>query len=318
MIVHGGGEVRLLKKICAGDTTAPLVVVDGALLEEINVLGGDDLGIKPFSFVNQGIVYCEHRLHANALERVIKAVLDEFFDGGFWHEIKLSALTYPVYYVALCLKGLEAELLNERSMGVIEPLWMLLLDEIDEVDAEESVYLLFLRGRLDCIADSLENVLELVERHHDQELREQTDVLDKEREQQNRLCVVTVLTGARERDDLFEVADTIFDDRYLSELLEFVIETQDLKEMGVRVHVTHLAFSEGEAHCPDLRLGHLRVQISPESLHCHFYLCNGEHRALDDFALRWCDVHLEVVNVARVVEFSMYPVRVANGRDVLS
>ena len=58
----------ILEKISTGDALLALVVIDRALIEEVDVLGGDHLVIKPVGFLKQFFVDTKDRRHANTAQ----------------------------------------------------------------------------------------------------------------------------------------------------------------------------------------------------------------------------------------------------------
>jgi len=68
--------------------------------------------------------------------------------------------------------------------------------------------------------------------------------------------------------------------------------------VAVRVHVSDLALGEGHADVPNLRFGHLVVDVCPEGLDLDLDLRDGQHRPLDDGLLGRSRVDLEVLNVS--------------------
>lgn len=81
--------------------------------------------------------------------------------------------------------------------------------------------------------------------------------------------------------------------------------------------MTNFTFGEGVADGAYLWFGEFFENITPESFYGYFDLSDGQHGILDSIFFGGGGVDFEVLNVASEVEFSMNPVRVADGVNVL-
>lgn len=164
---------RGLEKIVARDALTAFVVIDRALVEEVTVLRADDFVVEPFGLFQKRGIRLEHRIDADAAERVVQTVFDEFVDDRLGKKVQFSGFEDPVDDFALGAERLHAECANDVLLRRAEPLGMFFLNDANEVDAEVAVNLLFLGRGLHDVGNALEPVAVLVERHDDEELREQ-------------------------------------------------------------------------------------------------------------------------------------------------
>ncbi len=73
---------------------------------------------------------------------------------------------------------------------------MFFANDVDDIDAEESVDLFFFGSGFDGVGYTFKHVAMFVEGHDDQELREEGDVFDEEREEEDTLGVVSIVFTA--------------------------------------------------------------------------------------------------------------------------
>ena len=189
---------------------------------------------------------------------------------------------------------------------------MFVANDVVEGDAEAAVDFFFFRGRLHRVRDAFEQVAVFVKRHDDEELAKERDVLDKEREhdqRQHEALTADVFVA----HEVFHVFDAPHQRRVFGDLAEHFVHAQFFQEEGVGVFVADFAFGKGAADVVNFRLGEVAVQVAPEALDAHFYLRDGEHGAGERGALARGDDGFVVLDVAGEVEFGVQPVGMADG-----
>ncbi len=152
----------------------------------------------------------------------------------------------------------------------------------------------------------------LVERHHDEELREKRDVLHKQWEQHDGVNIVFVLCGPRKVNRLLEIIHALLDSRNVFNFGKLIVQAEYFQQVSVGVGVSDFWLCESSSHCPNLWLRHLFVDISPERLNRYFNLSDGQHGVFNSVTLWLVYVDMEVLHVWTVVELGVYPVWVTD------
>ena len=170
----------------------------------------------------------------------------------------------------------------------------------------------FFGGGFDGIGDALEEVAVFVERHDDEELPEERDVLNKEREHHQRedeAFAADVFVA----HEVFHVFDAPHQGGDLFDLGEHFVHAEFFEEEGVGVFVTHFAFGKGTADIVDFGFGEVAVEVAPEALDANFDLRDGQHGAGENATFALVNNSAVVLDVAGEVEFGVQPVGMADG-----
>lgn len=87
--------------------------------------------------------------------------------------------------------------------------------------------------------------------------------------------------------------------------------------MRVSVLMANFAFGEGVADSTDFWLGKFFENITPESFDGNFDLCDSQHGVFDGVLFGGSGMDFEVLNVTGEIEFSVDPVGMSDGINVL-
>ena len=142
---------------------------------------------------------------------IVKPLLNKGADLRFGQKLEFPRFENPVQNILFGLASCQAGGLEPLCERRTKQLGFFCTQYLDEFVAEQPVNLLFFAGRLDDIGNALKQVAVFVEGFHDEKLTEQTDVLDKHAEQQQRKSVVFV-AGVGTRVQLFAQHPQTFGD----------------------------------------------------------------------------------------------------------
>lgn len=287
-------------------------VVSAAFVEEVVLFTGEDFDVEPLGFAQFFRVNEVGRVDAEDFQRVVVAVGDVVFHGVEGDEIQVAVFKDPAEDAAF---GFE-RVVGEFFQFVVEvggkQARVFVADDAVEGDTKAAVDFFFFRGRFYRIRYAFEQVAVFVERHDDEELAEERDMLHKQREhdqRQHEALAANVLVA----HEVFHVFDAPHQRRVFADLAEHFVHAEFFEEEGVGVLVADFAFGKGAADVVDFRLGKVAVEVAPEALDAHFHLRDGEHGAGERGALCRGDDGFVVLDVAGEVEFGVQPVGMADG-----